>query len=331
MPVIALFLILTLFILFGTVAGLVLLYFNSRRAAIARGGAGEPACGKCGYPARGISTFECPECGADLREVGIVTPGQGAVVGSGCVLPAAFSIVVLVFSGIMLPFIHSQLPVVHDQSHDFDLTPYITQNYTATILLAVRERNSSRHHAGHGSFSASSSSSYSSVNNTRTQTTTLMGLPVNNPVKPTIRLDHLSLSIQVPGRPQPSPLEIDPSTKQANWATASGQLRQGSAPLRQQDVLDYFADAGLNVADPDTQAQAAELFTALHALAHLNASSVTFTQLDSNGSGSSSSTRTEPTWFTPAYILTWLVLWIVGLVVIARRGRRARSGETPAA
>ena len=31
-------------------------------------------CGQCGYAARGLESFECPECGADLREVGIVPP-----------------------------------------------------------------------------------------------------------------------------------------------------------------------------------------------------------------------------------------------------------------
>jgi class 3 adenylate cyclase len=32
------------------------------------------ACGHCGYRVRGLSTFVCPECGSDLREVGIVRP-----------------------------------------------------------------------------------------------------------------------------------------------------------------------------------------------------------------------------------------------------------------
>lgn len=35
------------------------------------GGDGEPRCGRCGYLARGLSELNCPECGADLREVGI--------------------------------------------------------------------------------------------------------------------------------------------------------------------------------------------------------------------------------------------------------------------
>ena len=36
----------------------------------------EPSCGSCGYCVRGLETFTCPECGSDLREVGILTPGQ---------------------------------------------------------------------------------------------------------------------------------------------------------------------------------------------------------------------------------------------------------------
>ncbi len=34
-----------------------------------------PECGHCGYDVRGLPTFICPECGRDLREVGILTPG----------------------------------------------------------------------------------------------------------------------------------------------------------------------------------------------------------------------------------------------------------------
>lgn len=34
-----------------------------------------PACGHCGYDVRGLPTFICPECGKDLREAGILTPG----------------------------------------------------------------------------------------------------------------------------------------------------------------------------------------------------------------------------------------------------------------
>jgi hypothetical protein len=33
-----------------------------------------PVCGNCNYTVRGTPTFICPECGSDLREVGILSP-----------------------------------------------------------------------------------------------------------------------------------------------------------------------------------------------------------------------------------------------------------------
>jgi hypothetical protein len=36
-----------------------------------------PSCRACGYAVKGLPSFTCPECGSDLREVGIDTPGAG--------------------------------------------------------------------------------------------------------------------------------------------------------------------------------------------------------------------------------------------------------------
>ncbi len=33
-------------------------------------------CGQCGYSVEGLTSFNCPECGADLRTVGIVSPNS---------------------------------------------------------------------------------------------------------------------------------------------------------------------------------------------------------------------------------------------------------------
>lgn len=35
-------------------------------------------CAMCGYPVKGLTGFECPECGADLREKGITSKSSGA-------------------------------------------------------------------------------------------------------------------------------------------------------------------------------------------------------------------------------------------------------------
>jgi hypothetical protein len=46
-------------------------------------------CGKCGYSVEGLTQLNCPECGADLRQVGIKTaPSQSGV------LPALLAAVV---------------------------------------------------------------------------------------------------------------------------------------------------------------------------------------------------------------------------------------------
>ena len=47
---------------------------------------GPPACGKCGYPVGALETFTCPECGSDLRRVGIRA-------GSSAIPPAAWMVV----------------------------------------------------------------------------------------------------------------------------------------------------------------------------------------------------------------------------------------------
>lgn len=45
------------------------------RRRFAGQGDGETRCGRCRYPVRGLSSFECPECGADLRDVGMIKGG----------------------------------------------------------------------------------------------------------------------------------------------------------------------------------------------------------------------------------------------------------------
>jgi hypothetical protein len=49
-----------------------------RGITLPRGVQGTPACGGCGYAVADLTTFTCPECGGDLREIGISTPSNEA-------------------------------------------------------------------------------------------------------------------------------------------------------------------------------------------------------------------------------------------------------------
>jgi hypothetical protein len=71
----------------------------------------DPVCGQCGYCVRGITSLTCPECGSDLREVGIIAPNMRlptskhvkALIWTFALPPAAFLISWLALSTV-LPF-----------------------------------------------------------------------------------------------------------------------------------------------------------------------------------------------------------------------------------
>ncbi len=62
----------------------------------------DPSCGACGYAVRGLPSFQCPECGSDLRDVGIITPRiRGPI--SPLLLVFLWSIFVVI-TGVILSF-----------------------------------------------------------------------------------------------------------------------------------------------------------------------------------------------------------------------------------
>jgi len=59
------------------------------------------ACGACGYSTKGVSTFNCPECGADLRIVGITPPtlAPPSTAGNKAVLVAVIAVLAIIVLG----------------------------------------------------------------------------------------------------------------------------------------------------------------------------------------------------------------------------------------
>jgi hypothetical protein len=117
-------LLLFVLLLVSTV-GLIVLW----RGVFKRGIHGDlPSCGRCGYAVRGLLGLTCPECGADLREVGIVTPKQ-----RGSVSPWAFawlwSLLLLVFSGLMSGLLIQAGPTTTTGSLSSRFVPVISDEY----------------------------------------------------------------------------------------------------------------------------------------------------------------------------------------------------------
>ena len=69
---------------------------------IRRNDRGAAACGACGYITKALTTFNCPECGADLREVGITRHKHSHVPFFAAVSAGLFIAFVTIIAGLWL-------------------------------------------------------------------------------------------------------------------------------------------------------------------------------------------------------------------------------------
>lgn len=83
-----------LLLLFLIAAAIVI---RARRKAVGHGYGDLPRCAKCGYPTIDLSTTLCPECGSDLLENGVLSPGMTRSGWTGWGLFFLWSLIMLVF------------------------------------------------------------------------------------------------------------------------------------------------------------------------------------------------------------------------------------------
>jgi len=82
----------------------------------------QPCCAACMYPVRGLVSLTCPECGSDLREVGILSPGMKRPMGPWLTImlwTIALPIPALVLSGIITSV---ALPIRHQRDELWEVT-----------------------------------------------------------------------------------------------------------------------------------------------------------------------------------------------------------------
>ena len=91
--------------LIGLIVGITLWVTGGRSK-----GSGEMSCGACGYAVRGLEALNCPECGADLRVVGINRPKGGTARGIGIALTAVTALFILGCIGSMFLWVSSSGP-----------------------------------------------------------------------------------------------------------------------------------------------------------------------------------------------------------------------------
>lgn len=278
------------------------------------------ACGRCGYPTRGISSFQCPECGTDLRVVGIVTGRHKAKAGSGCLVPGVFSVVVLIMAGVFNEPISDLLPTTYIEIWSIDLEPNSQQYQEVTFDTEVSGTVQKGRPNGSGGFL-----SHSVFNGSGYTTTFSYGQPTSPQKINKLSLTGHPNTMQASAAKTPV-FNVDPRTRYATWNDQFGKIYQSSGVFTNQDVLDFLGRVGADTNRADVIQEANELFALLDGFAN-GMNQFTITAFDNHGSGGSSGWGTGPQWFGPVYALTWLVIWILGLVLIARRAKISRMLE----
>ncbi|MFK7789084.1 MAG: hypothetical protein AB8C95_06240 [Phycisphaeraceae bacterium] len=304
------------------------LVFGLIRSASSKQQGSLPGCGKCGYPAQGISTLNCPECGADLRHVGIVNPGQRNVLGIGCLLVPSFSVAMFLIAAILLGFLLNQvLPQRNNSIAGVWLTPISGELQRIDLSIHYNETfpaNSS----SFNSASLNTMSSYSTSGSSQSSSLTL-DFQTQNTSAASFELERIELELwpkSSVGFNWMTPLvELDPATGDVTWTDHKGKTHPPKSNFTDQDMLAVLKDIGADTTKPEVVAEAKDLNSMMKAMASTPGSHIS-NAFSSNSSSSSSTATSDPPWFIAAYAGTWIALWIVGLIFIARWLRKGRSG-----
>lgn len=82
--------------------------------------AAEAACDRCKYPIAGLAGWTCPECGADLRVVGVVTPTlEMKRRGTSSDAIAAWTLLILIVGGYAGTIVSTQISMSGTGNADY--------------------------------------------------------------------------------------------------------------------------------------------------------------------------------------------------------------------
>jgi hypothetical protein len=276
------------FVVLVGIAGVLIFHFVRQRRAAAQGG--DPVCGQCGYNVRGLPTFTCPECGSDLRTVGIVTPGQRRPLGR--LARAVIWTLILPVPALLISFVLlvTVIPMTSDRSDTLDLLwkgspsgPQVSLQAQGRALVTPLQRG--------------------------------RGRPV--PLQ--------RLTLQLPGgwrATTAAPLVIDLRTLGYRCQQPSGDILEQSSGLDASALRAWLAGAGVDVNDALLQSQIPELLRIVQGAAAGTLAPVPGGAWTQVGGGTGTSTH-ETGWVLLLLVGFWLVVWLAGLWFCIRKRPKA--------
>ena len=97
-------------------------------------------CGRCGYNVTGLDSLTCPECGGDLRHVGIVNADEQRKLGRGLLFGASivYTGVLALVGGLLAFTVEQSLPVERTYSNTMTLKSYAVQGREYLLDASIR-------------------------------------------------------------------------------------------------------------------------------------------------------------------------------------------------
>lgn len=271
-----------------------------------------PVCGRCGYSVLGLGSLTCPECGGDLRAVGIVTPRTPRR-GLGFVASAVMlTIAVFVMAVPMTALLTSLLPPRFEFSRVYTLTGPASQAYAGVTARCGA--------SGWGAPSASSPPPVALV------------LAARPPAGPGTGPAPATAATLAAGSPAP-----------LHFNTRDARGRSVLAPP--DAILKWMRSAGIDTTDPRVAAEAVRIAAAVRDVGRtrrpasfislgFGGGSMGRSGTDSMGVFNSYADRDAwsvrpPAWGVPLIGGVWVALWLLGLRYLWLATRRvAAAGST---
>ena len=272
-------------------------------------------CGRCGYSVEGLSELKCPECGADLTEVGINQGNKTRRLVLFVLVPIFYTVALLLVAVVGYELSSRFLPEYANANYSFQFEPVSDQykevgvHFDAELIIPAGTPSS-----------AGTSFSTHQAGAIPTSSITISG--TQSQFKATdidIFLNLNPASGQTAG--SRTAIGIDPDTGVATWVDTGGNRLYSSGPFTEKDLLAAFAINGIDTTRPDVQGEAKSLHAFINDFMQ-GKQQFNVSGLECWAGGGGINGRVGPPWFAPVYNITWLVIWLVGMILLIRRGRK---------
>lgn len=283
------------------------------------------ACGQCQYPVTGLETFVCPECGSDLRQVGITGTQQRT--GPG---PLAWHMIwLMVIAPLLMTVIAIGVnfaPRTYQTAVEWTLSPVGAPLPNAARLTLIAEGSARR-------VNTSSSSSSSTTNGISRYQTTLKIQPTGVPWPEDITLFHVVPAGRPNVTPSPSttPSAASPSIPHPDrWVHQSGGAKM-PPPSGYQTLKDWITARGIRSAnDPNLDAACQEIqdfFTALPGSVNGTFIPLSYWQVNSVHHSSGYHSPGWNSWYPWAVVFVAALTAASGPLLYRQRRRQLNTGS----